>query len=55
MMMPLFERRDITGFLMLLVVLAAIGIARWPLVPVVLAAIPVSLALTLFVQRKDAA
>jgi Chromate transport protein ChrA len=55
MMMPLFKRRDATAFVMLLVVLAAVGIARWPLVPVVLAAIPISLALTMFVRRKDAA
>ena len=55
MMMPLFRRRDITGFVMLLAVLIAIGIARWPLVPVVLAAIPVSLALTVWVRRKGAA
>lgn len=55
MMMPLFKRRDITGFIMLFAVLAAVGIARWPLVPVVLAAIPVSLALTVLVGRKGAA
>jgi chromate transporter len=55
MMTPLFKRRDITGFIMLLVVLAAIGIARWPLAAVLLVTIPVSLALTLFVRRKDTA
>jgi chromate transporter len=55
MMTPLFKRRDVAGFVMLLVVLAAIGIARWPLAAVLLAATPVSLALTLFMQRKDAA
>ena len=55
MMTPLFKRRDITGFIMLLVVLAAIGIARWPLAAVLLVAIPVSLALTLFMRRKDTA
>jgi chromate transporter len=55
MMMPLFKRRDIAGFIMLLIVLAAIGIARWPLAAVLLVTIPVSLALTLFMQRKDAA
>jgi len=54
-MMPLFKRRDIAGFVMLLLVLAAIGIARWPLAAVLLVAIPVSLALTLFMQRKGAA
>ena len=55
MMMPLFQRRDIAGFIMLLVVLAAIGIARWPLAAVLLVAIPVSLALTVLMQRKDRA
>src|SRR6201991_32705 len=56
MMMPLFKRRDIAGFIMLLVVLAAIGIARWPLAAVLLVATPVSLAFTVFMQRrKDAA
>ena len=55
MMMPLFKRRDITGFIMLLVVLVAIGIARLPLAAVLLVTIPLSLALTVFMQRKDAA
>jgi chromate transporter len=55
MMTPLFKRRDIAGFIMLLVVLVAIGVARWPLAAVLLVTIPVSLALTLFMQRKDAA
>jgi chromate transporter len=55
MMMPLFKRRDITGFVMLLVVLAAIGIARWPLAAVLLVTIPISLALTLLMRRRDAA
>jgi chromate transporter len=54
MLMPLFKRRDITGFVMLLVVLAAIGIARWPLAAVLLVTIPISLALTLLMRRKDA-
>src|ERR1700759_2821578 len=55
MMMPLFKRLDIAGFIMLLAVLAAIGIARWPLAAVLLVTIPVSLALTLFTQPKGAA
>jgi chromate transporter len=54
-MMPLFKRREITGFVMLLVVLAAIGIARWPLAAVLLVTIPISLALTLLMRRRDAA
>lgn len=55
MTMPLFKRRDIAGFVMLMIVLAAIGIARWPLAAVLLVTIPVSLALTLFMRRRDAA
>jgi chromate transporter len=52
---PLFKRRDVAGFIMLLAVLAAIGIARWPLAAVLLVAFPVALVLRLFTQRKDAA
>src|ERR1700748_991718 len=55
MMTPLFERRDVAGFIMLLAVLAAIGIARLPLAAVLLVAFPVALVLGLFMQRKDAA
>jgi chromate transporter len=55
MMVPLFKRHDIAGFIVLLAVLAAVGLARWPLVAVVLAAIPISLALTVLMRRKDAA
>src|SRR5215469_4172048 len=55
MTMPLFKRRDVAGFVMLLAVLAAIGIARWPLAAVLLVAVPVSLAVTVFMQRKGAA
>ncbi len=55
MMTPLFERRDVAGFIMLLAVLAAIGIARLPLAAVLLVAFPVALVLRLFMQRKDAA
>jgi chromate transporter len=55
MTMPLLKRRDAAGLVMVLIVLAAIGIARWPLAAVLLLAIPASLALTLYRQRKDAA
>ena len=55
MIMPLFKRRDAAGFVMLLLVLVAIGIARWPLAAVLLVAIPVSLALTVLLRRKNPA
>ena len=55
MMMPLLRRRDVSGAVMLLLVFFAIGVARLPLVPVLLAAIPVSIAVTFFLQRKVSA
>ena len=55
MMMPLLRRRDVSGAVMLVLVFFAIGVARLPLVPVLLAAIPVSIAVTFFLQRKVSA
>ena len=55
MMMPLLRRRDVSGAVMLLLLFFAIGVARLPLVPVLLAAIPVSIAVTFFLQRKVSA
>ena len=55
MMMPLLRRRDVSGAVMLLLVFFAIGVARLPLVPVLLAAIPVSIAVTFLLQRKVSA
>ena len=55
MMMPLLKRRDVAGVVMLLLVFLAIGVARLPLVPVLLAAIPVSIAVTFLLQRKVSA
>lgn len=46
MMMPLIRNRDGLGMLIMVVVFAAIGVARLPLQAVVLAAIPASLAIT---------
>jgi len=53
--MPLLRRRDVSGAVMLLLLFFAIGVARLPLVPVLLAAIPVSIAVTFFLQRKVSA
>jgi chromate transporter len=52
MMMPLIRRRDVVGLLVLLAVFVAIGLLRLPLPPVLLVAIPLSIAITFFMQRK---
>jgi chromate transporter len=52
MMMPLIRRRDVVGLLVLLAVFVAIGLLRLPLAPVLLVAIPLSIAITFFMQRK---
>lgn len=55
MMMPLLKRRDPVALSLLAVVFIAIGILRFPLVPVLLAVIPLSIALTFATRRKAAA
>ncbi len=55
MMMPLLKRRDAIGLAVLAAVFAAIGVARLPLPAVLLAAIPVSIAITFYMQRRRAA
>jgi chromate transporter len=52
MMTPLLKRRDVIDLALMVAVFVAIGLVRWPLQVVVLAAIPVSLALTLLVHRR---
>jgi chromate transporter len=52
MMMPLIRRRDVVGLLVLLAVFVAIGLLRLPLAPVLLVAIPLSIAITFFMQRE---
>jgi chromate transporter len=54
MMRPLVKRRDPVALGFLVAVFAAIGLFRWPLVPVLLVAIPLSIAVT-WTMRKDAA
>jgi chromate transporter len=51
MMMPLVKRRDLAGLALLLLVFVAIGVLRLPLVSVLLAAIPLSIAITFFMRR----
>lgn len=53
MMMPLLKKRDPVALVLLAAVFVAIGLLRLPLVPVLLTAIPLSIAVT-FVMRKKA-
>jgi chromate transporter len=52
MMMPLIKRRDAVGLVMLIAVFIAIGLLRLPLQIVLLAAIPVSLGVTIIARRR---
>ena len=54
MMMPLIKRRDLVALAILVAVLIAIGLARLPLPAVLLAGIPLSIAIT-FMRRRAAA
>lgn len=55
MMMPLVKRRDVVGLILLALIFIAIGVIRLPLQAVLLVAIPLSIAITIFVRRKAAA
>ena len=55
MMMPLIRRRDLVGLLVLVAVFIAIGVLRLPLAAVLLVAIPLSIAITYAMRRRDAA
>src|SRR5271157_2047486 len=52
MMMPLIKRRDVAALILMVAVFAGIGLARWPLQFVLLAAIPVSLGVVFLKQRR---
>jgi chromate transporter len=54
MMTPLVKRRDLVGLVMLLIVFVTIGLVRLPMPAVLLAAIPVSIAVTFAMRRKGA-
>ena len=54
MMGPLLKRRDPVAIGFLVAVFVAIGLLRWPLPPVLLVAIPLSIAATYAVRRKTA-
>ena len=55
MMTPLIKRRDVIGLVLLVAVLVAIGLARLPLQAVLLVAIPISLAVTVYMRRRISA
>jgi len=55
MMMPLVKRRDLTGLATLAAVFIAIGLLRLPLAAVLLVAMPLSIAITIVMRRRDTA
>jgi chromate transporter len=55
MMMPLFQKRDWVGVVLLAAVFIAIGVLRLPLPAVLLVAIPLSISVTLAMRRRPAA
>jgi chromate transporter len=52
MMLPLIERRDLIGLVILAAVFVAIGLLRLPLPAVLLVAIPLSIAIAFFIRRR---
>ncbi|HET6249307.1 MAG TPA: chromate transporter [Tepidisphaeraceae bacterium] len=55
MMTPLIKRRDVIALLVMVAVFIAIGVLRLPLAAVLLAAIPISIAITYARRNKEAA
>jgi len=54
MMQPLWKQRSIVGFAFLAAVFVAVGVFRLPLPPVLLAAVPLSIAVTWLLKRRSA-
>jgi chromate transporter len=54
MMTPLLKRRDVVALLVMAAVFIAIGLLRLPLPAVLLAAIPISIAITYAMQKEAA-
>jgi len=52
MMMPLIEKRDLAGLVIMLAVFVAIGLLRLPLQVVLLVAVPLSLGITYFARQR---
>ena len=55
MMMPLVKKREVAGLMILVAVFVAIGVLRLPLQMVLLVAIPLSLAITVFIRHRGKA
>ena len=55
MMMPLINKRDVVGVVVMAAVFTAIGVLRLPLPAVLLVAMPLSLAITYAMRRRTAA
>jgi chromate transporter len=55
MTMPLINRRDMVGLVLMAAVFIAIGLLRLPLQAVLLVAVPFSIAVTVVVRRRAAA
>ena len=55
MMMPLIKRRDLIAMVVMAAVFIAIGVLRLPLPAVLLAAIPLSIAITFALRRRASA
>jgi chromate transporter len=53
MMMPLVKRRDLVGLVVMAAVFIAIGLLRLPLAAVLIVAIPLSIAITFAMRRRD--
>jgi len=51
MMLPLLKKREPLSLLMMLAVFVAVGLMRWPLPTVLLVSVPVSILLTVVLQR----
>jgi chromate transporter len=54
MMMPLINKRDVVGLVILAAVFVAIGLLRLPLPVVLLVAIPISIAISFFRRQRGA-
>jgi chromate transporter len=52
MMVPLLKKREPVTLTLLAAVFIAIGVLRWPLVPVLLTAIPISILVTFLMRRR---
>lgn len=52
MMMPLIQKREVVALVILAAVFIAVGVMRLPLPPVLLVAVPLSIAATIFMRRR---